>query len=155
MWCFFSFRGSSRLRKRHGFQIKSWPKSILPRNPNLEMQSCCLQWSTRSWRNSEASFRPNKINSVSEIPSGLIFFACQKLFRQHAETLSFLIIAEKYSVHYAHWCLLNKIRHAEEESEVRKQCFGFFFKKIICRATLLICDQWSIFFNQQTQIPCC
>ncbi|CAI5693185.1 unnamed protein product [Oreochromis niloticus] len=26
-------------------------------------------------------------------------------------------LAEKYSVHYAHWCLLNKIRHAEEESE--------------------------------------
>ncbi|XP_025753641.1 vacuolar protein sorting-associated protein 37B isoform X2 [Oreochromis niloticus] len=30
---------------------------------------------------------------------------------------------EKYSVHYAHWCLLNKIRHAEEESELLFQRF--------------------------------
>ncbi|XP_004558283.1 vacuolar protein sorting-associated protein 37D [Maylandia zebra] len=32
-------------------------------------------------------------------------------------------LAEKYSVHYAHWCLLNKIRHAEEESELLFQRF--------------------------------
>ncbi|XP_030599529.1 vacuolar protein sorting-associated protein 37D-like [Archocentrus centrarchus] len=32
-------------------------------------------------------------------------------------------LAEKYSVHYAHWCLTNKISHAEVESELLFQRF--------------------------------
>lgn len=71
-------RGCRGLQRKCWFQIKNWQKSLSLKNLSSETRSYFSRWSTRNWKNFEASSRPSKNNSVSFVfnPAALTPLTC-------------------------------------------------------------------------------